>query len=265
MNPPTQHQAEQSPVTPPPDQLLMPPSPVPSEASALAREMAAAYRGLLEYYRDQYQLAPPAALAKAELSFRPEYADDLLRGPADQVTWHGLAHLAEHRPELAQRCWERVQREARDELRSGHRAAKAMEGYYSHPWRRAQFLAVREDLAEAWRPRNGVELQLIDTMAQAQTAILFWQEQLTDYSRMEVNTRQRDVKESGRWSPPRVSEAQAIEQAAAMVDRFNKIFLRTLRALRDLRRYAPAVIVQNAGQVNVGGQQVNVAARECQG
>jgi hypothetical protein len=48
-----------------------------------------------------------------------------------------------------------------------------------------------------------------------------------------------------------------------MIDRFNKIVLRTLRALRDLRRYAPAVIVQNAGQVNVGGQQVNVAAGEC--
>ena len=43
-----------------------------------------------------------------------------------------------------------------------------------------------------------------------------------------------------------------------MVDRFNKIFLRTLRQLRDLRRYSRPVIVQNAGQVNVGGQQVNV-------
>jgi hypothetical protein len=36
------------------------------------------------------------------------------------------------------------------------------------------------------------------------------------------------------------------------------MFLRTLRALRDLRRYAPPVIVQNAGQVNIGQKQVNV-------
>jgi hypothetical protein len=58
-----------------------------------------------------------------------------------------------------------------------------------------------------------------------------------------------------------MSEAEAVDQAAAMVDRFNRIFLRTLRALRDLRRYAPAtVVVQNAGQVNVGSQQVNMAA-----
>jgi hypothetical protein len=40
-----------------------------------------------------------------------------------------------------------------------------------------------------------------------------------------------------------------------MVDRFNRIFLRTLRALRDLRKHAPTVVVQNAGQVNVGEQQ----------
>ena len=45
-----------------------------------------------------------------------------------------------------------------------------------------------------------------------------------------------------------------------MADRFHRIFLRTLRALRDLRRYAGPVIVQQAGQVNVGGQQVNVTA-----
>ncbi len=44
-----------------------------------------------------------------------------------------------------------------------------------------------------------------------------------------------------------------------MADRFNRLFLRTLRALRDLRRYAPSVTVQHAGQVNIGGQQVNVA------
>ena len=57
---------------------------------------------------------------------------------------------------------------------------------------------------------------------------------------------------------PRVSRAAAIEQPA-MVDRFNRLFLRTLRALRDLRRYAPTVMVQHAAQVNIGGQQVNVA------
>jgi hypothetical protein len=44
-----------------------------------------------------------------------------------------------------------------------------------------------------------------------------------------------------------------------MSKRFHRMFLRTLHALRDLRRYAGPVIVQQAGQVNVGSQQVNVA------
>jgi hypothetical protein len=50
-----------------------------------------------------------------------------------------------------------------------------------------------------------------------------------------------------------------LEQAAGMVDRFNRIFLRTLRALCDLRRHSPQVIVQNAGQVNVADKQINLS------
>jgi hypothetical protein len=44
-----------------------------------------------------------------------------------------------------------------------------------------------------------------------------------------------------------------------MAERFQRMFVRAERALRDLRRYGPTVIVQNASQVNVGEQQVNVA------
>jgi hypothetical protein len=46
-----------------------------------------------------------------------------------------------------------------------------------------------------------------------------------------------------------------------MADRFNRLFLRTLRQLRDLRRYAMPVTINNPQQVNIaaeGGQQVNV-------
>ena len=44
-----------------------------------------------------------------------------------------------------------------------------------------------------------------------------------------------------------------------MVDRFDRMFMRALRQLRDLRRYMPTVVVQRAEQVNVGQQQLNVA------
>jgi hypothetical protein len=62
----------------------------------------------------------------------------------------------------------------------------------------------------------------------------------------------QDSKEKGCWTPALISEHEAVEQAAAMVDRYNKMYLRTLRALRNMRRDAPKVVVQNASQVNVG-------------
>jgi hypothetical protein len=43
-----------------------------------------------------------------------------------------------------------------------------------------------------------------------------------------------------------------------MADRFNRMFLRTLRVFLDLRRGPPAVVVQNlAGQVNVANVQAD--------
>jgi hypothetical protein len=58
---------------------------------------------------------------------------------------------------------------------------------------------------------------------------------------------------------PRVTATVAIEQAGVMAERFNKIYLRTLRALQNMRRVP--VIVQNAGQVNLALQQVNISER----
>jgi hypothetical protein len=66
--------------------------------------------------------------------------------------------------------------------------------------------------------------------------------------------------EAGGWKSPYQSQADAIEQAHRLADGYNRQFLRVLRQLRDLRRYAP-VVIQNAQQVNVGNQQLNVAAR----
>jgi hypothetical protein len=55
-------------------------------------------------------------------------------------------------------------------------------------------------------------------------------------------------------------DESAVALASAMVERFHRMFLRTLRAMQELRRHPLAVVVQNAGQVNVGGQQVNMTA-----
>ncbi len=68
---------------------------------------------------------------------------------------------------------------------------------------------------------------------------------------------------AGAWEMPYQSEANAVEQAAELADRFRRAYHASVRALRDWRRYP--VIVQNAGQVNIasdGGQQVNVQKRQ---
>jgi hypothetical protein len=42
-----------------------------------------------------------------------------------------------------------------------------------------------------------------------------------------------------------------------MVERFHRLYDRTFRALRAMRR-RPAVVVRAAGQVNIADQQVNL-------
>ena len=63
-------------------------------------------------------------------------------------------------------------------------------------------------------------------------------------------------KDGERWRTPRVSCHQAMEQAGLMVDRFNRMYLGSLRMLQDLRRSCPRVVVQQAGQVNVANHDL---------
>src|SRR5262249_60534225 len=102
----------------------------------------------------------------------PEYEGQALRCPPSEVSWLTLDHLAERDPELARRRWEEVKQAALVEVRTGYRAAAALEGYQSRAWERARFLAVRAELTQAWRPRNGLEQQLVDQLAGFQ--VLLW-------------------------------------------------------------------------------------------
>ena len=120
------------------------------------------------------------------------------------------------------------------ELQSGHRAAKAVETVNGDAWVRAQFLALRKELADDWQPRNGIERQLIHTMVQAQVGYLTWLQTVTIRTSLGSVTNARLHKDEGKWAPSRQSDADALEQAAAMMDRYNRIFLRTLRALCEM-------------------------------
>jgi len=222
--------------------------------------MAGALRSMIEYYRRVYGLPPPEALAQAQAPADPAYLEKIRACPASDLSWLDLEYLTERDPELALRRWEEVKQAASEELRIGHRAAQALEPVQSEPRKRAQFLALCQDLEARWQPRDGVERQLMETMALAQSSMLHWLEKLTLRSTVDSRNPEDEIREHGGWTRPRVSDSQAMEQAMGMVERFNRIFLRTLRALQDLRRRAPSVIVQNAGHVNIGRQQVNMTA-----
>jgi hypothetical protein len=231
---------------------------VAREAGSLAREMAGAYREMVDFYRRELALEEADARARDPAGGDLEHLEAT---PADQLSWWGLSRVAGVDPERARALWERALDEAGKELMSGHRAAKAVEASGS-PWERAQFMAILEAFVTDWRPRGGIESALIETLAQAHTTQMYWLARLTVLSSTESQRQDRERKQRGTWKPPTVEAAAAIEQASAMADRFNRLFARTLRALRDLRRYTPQVVVQNVSQLNLAQSQLNIGRAE---
>ncbi|QJW98521.1 hypothetical protein [Frigoriglobus tundricola] len=231
--------------------------PAPNEAGVLAGKLAESFGQMVQAYEQHFSLSREEALQRATAP-PLDGGQRTLDGPPDQVSFFDLHQIARTDPDRAAARWEEVKKAALDELRTGHRAAEAVETFNAGAWQRARFLALREELSAEWQPRNGIERQLLDTMAQAQAGYLVWLHRLTTYTSLESCTNDRRIKDEGRWQPPRQSDADATEQAAAMMDRFNKMFLRTLRALCDMRRHSKPVIVQNGGQMNVAQQQVNL-------
>jgi len=231
-----------------------------AEAGSFADRMAQAYFNQIEFCQMAYKESRQEAMDRQAEPIPDHYREKILNGPPSRVSWMGLVHLTDENPALAAQRWEEIRQAAKDELRTGHRAAMAVETWGGHPWERARFLAVRDGLAEQWHPSSGMEWQMIDQIAQAYTQGEKWQVVLSKRLTLECDTNDVHIDENNGkhvWFSPRQREADAIEQATAMVDRFNGIYLRTLRAMRDLRRYSNPIHIENAGQVNIAEKQVN--------
>jgi len=205
--------------------------------------------------------------------------DKLMRHSVDNIDFVDLYEMWPVAPRLAEEIWERLKLEAGDQFESGHLATQAMYPveYMRTAWSVASYLGLRESFIAEWQPRGGIELSLIDMLAQS---FLMYQHWIKE-SVIRTETRERQVhpeyekwqslKEpkardksgflDGYWFRPFVHEQAAIEHAAQMADRWNRIYMRTLRNMRDLRRYSVPVTINNPQQVNIaadGGQQVNV-------
>jgi len=207
--------------------------------------------------------------------------DSLMSLPLERLNFVDLAQLQSFSPRTAEWFWENAKHEGRKEFESGHLAANSTcpVGYMKDLWNIARYLGVRESFIDDWQPQGGIEVAMIDMMAQSYFQWQYWLEQTIkrsetkpreehreyqDWQRWKTELQKARSWEEGYWFPPYVHEQKAIEHAVQMADRFNRIFMRTLRQLRDLRRYSP-VTINNPNQVNIasdGGQQINVAKTE---
>ena len=232
-------------------------APTDAEIDTVARRLAAAYEGNIRWRMKELKESAEDADRRIRAVDDPEWQHRALTETSDQVSWWSLSQLIEAEPDTGWAVWERVKAEASEELLSGHRAAVAI-CWDDSPWQRAQFLAVRQAFVDEWQPRGGIELTLIDQMAQAHSLYLHWIEQAHIQSSLEGAKQQREIGRTGRWQPRTLGTAEALDQSAQMAERWQKLFVRALRALRDLRRHAPPVVLAGPGsQVNLGVVQSN--------
>jgi len=184
--------------------------------------------------------------------------------PAD-LGWHHVSAEWARDGAAGQAMWEGIKRAAREELAAGKAGAEAVEGYQSRPVERAQYLAVRAALAEGLGPRNGAEWLLVDGMAGAWTMHLRWLAKHAKTESLDARRVEQDTRRDGDWQPPRLNEAAAVDRAALMADRFQRQFLRLMKAFRDQRRLLGPVVVAAGGQLNVAERQLNLGGSGADG
>ena len=240
------------------------------ELAASRRELVASVTGLIDSYVRHWQETPAAASERAR---QPLPFDPAAQG-TDQVGWSALANLLEHDAERGQALWQWLKEEAHKELTAGIRTSRSLERPgTSRPYERAQFIAALQGLRQALRPHDPLEELLLQQMASAYDLHLRWQTILVQRMETEAWQGERDKRRALEnmspaqreryaavegWLPPRSSEAAAIEQAMMLADRYQRAFLRLMKAFRDNRRLFSTLVVEG-GQVNIAEQQVNVA------
>lgn len=239
-------------------------------ARAIAHEMGKEYAKTVRSYQKILNLTPPDEPLRERLTAAyiheqalgsniPELIAQLHKKPMPDIGWSDFQNAAAASGEDALKLWQTMLDAASDHNTAGAFAAEAIG--FSIPWRRAQFSAVRDSFNTEWKPRGGIESALIDMLVQSYFGYLHWLDVSFTIARYEHTMIEERAESGEEWRPPRQSHAELLEHATQMADRFNRMFLRVLRQMRDLRRYNLPVMINNPRQVNIaadGGQQVNV-------
>ncbi len=235
--------------------------PEDAEGRQIVAEMARSFIGTIEFYKTEMGGSKPHEEAvKKAISlndYRLEYVKSL---EPEKVDWQHIAAIGEHSMIDALSLWTRLREAADDELECGRRAAKVA-GNNISAYSLAQFLAIREAFTDQWQPQGGIESAMIDMLTVSYSLQMYWSTIAHQRADRTHDEQRKELKrfETQGWKSPYQSEADSIDQAYRLADGYNRQFLRVLRQLRDLRRYAPPVIINQGGQVNVANQQVNVS------
>lgn len=239
-----------------------------SESRAVADQMAATYKRRVGYYKKCLLSIPETdpyrerfAPDKIDAMAREGSTDSVLAGRADEITWSDLQAAMEHDPDEAAIIWQTLKRMSRENLACGEYASHGVLANQA-PFRRATFSVILDAFMKAWQPRNAIEQALVETLVQAQISFNSWlgaATAATEHAGYAAEAIESKARQHESWNPPRLTSLETIESAMMMADRFNRLFLRTLRQMRDLRRYSLPVTINNPSQVNIneGGQQVN--------
>jgi len=231
-----------------------------AESLSIVQEMARAFASTIEFYKTDWGGALLHDEAVKETLSMNEWRRKNVEGlQPEKVNWSHLAAVAEIDGNDSLELWARVREAADNELECGIRAGSVV-GIRTEPYALAQFLAIRDSFADQWQPNGGIESAMIDMMTIAFSLQMYWSTIAHQRAVQIHNDQEKELKgyKHKGWKSPYQHEAGAIDQAHRLADSYNRQFLRVLRQLRDLRRYAPVIIQNNGGQVNVGAQQVNV-------
>jgi len=197
-----------------------------------------------------------AAIRKVDKQQVTEIYEKLLTSHADSVTFSDLHKLWEHSPEQAEIIWVQMKEECRLEFETGHLATMVFRkaGWMREAYERAKFLAVRDSFLSEYQPEGGIEIALVDVIAQSYFLYLHWtkesvtrtktdvRRQTDEYRSWEAFKRETGREEMwypGKWELPYATELECQEQAVKMADHFSRLFQRSVKCL-DNHRLAKA-------------------------
>lgn len=230
---------------------------------SLVRIFREEWRSKVAFYRSEkggsltLDQAVEQATHKVDEQRAAEIFERVITQSSEVTDFDDLHKLWTHSPEDAEFVWREMKHEAEREFMTGHLAATVFEpvDWMRSAWKRAKFLGVRDSFIDEYQPEGGVEIALVDTMAQAYFLQLHWTEEAVkrtnadprrhSYEYSQWQQYKREVAKAqmwenkGYWEIPYASEVQLQEQAVRMADHFSRLFQRTVRQL-DNHRLAKA-------------------------